>query len=115
MKNEKNRYKIPPKNVFKQFFNDLLTKFSCFDSHSGYYRQTHGISMGSKISPYLANVFCHMMESEKILPFEKNGKILKYVRYVDDVFICCDKNFTETILKNMNSFHSQLRFTKQKN
>ena len=114
MKNEKNRYKIPPKNVFKHFFNDLLTKFSCFDSHSGYYRQTHGISMGSKISPYLANVFCHMMESEKILPFEKNGKILKYVRYVDDVFICCDKNFTEKILKNMNSFHPQLQFTKQK-
>ena len=55
-----------------------------------------------------------MMETEKILPFEKNGKILKYVKYVDDVFICCDKNLTEKILKNMNSFHSQLQFTKQK-
>ena len=66
VKNENNRWKIPPRSVFQQFFNDLLTKFSCFDSHSGYFRQKHGISMGSKISPFLANVFCHMMESDKI-------------------------------------------------
>ena len=113
VKNENNRYKIPPKKIFKKFFLDLLTNFSCFDSHAGYYRQKQGISMGSKISPFLANVFCHMMEAEKILPFEKSGKILKYVRYVDDVFICCEKDSTSNILKSMNSFHDQLKFTKQ--
>ena len=36
-----------------------------------------------------------------------------YVRYVDDVFICCDKKSTANILKSMNSFHDQLKFTKQ--
>lgn len=112
-KNDRNRYKIPPVGIFKTFFNNILTKFSCFDSHCGYYRQTKGISMGSKISSFLANVFCHMMESEKILPYEKNGKILKYVRYVDDVFICCDKKYTDEILRNMNNYHDQLVFTKQ--
>ena len=113
VKNENNRYKIPPKSLFQKFFNDLLTNFSCFDSHSGFYRQKHGISMGSKISPFLANVFCHMMEVDKILPFEKTGEILKYVRYVDDVFIFCEKKSTEKILKKMNSFHEQLKFTKK--
>ena len=34
-------------------------------------------------------------------------------RYVDDVFIVCEENSAEKILKKMNSFHDQLKFTKK--
>jgi hypothetical protein len=55
----------------KKFFLDLLTNFLCFDLHAEYYRQKQGISMGSKISPFLANVFCHMMDAKKIVHSKK--------------------------------------------
>ena len=47
--------------------------------------------MGGQMSPSLANIFCHMFEMEIIENEIKNGSILAYYRYVDDILLILKK------------------------
>ena len=107
-----NKLKIP-KTILKNFFIDILTKFSSFSTLTGYFKQINGISMGSKLSPGLANIYCSIMENEIIKNFEKSNIIFFYKRYVDDVFIVCLKNKKNIILQKMNEFATDLKFTEE--
>ena len=69
-------YDIPPRTIFKQFFHDTLLKYSSFQTVTGYYIQTQGLSMGGRLSPVLADIFCHMMEQKIILKNIEQGNIL---------------------------------------
>ena len=48
--------KPPPETLMKKFFSDVVLKYSSFHTLAGFYRQKEGLSMGSKISPSLANI-----------------------------------------------------------
>ena len=54
---ENNHNSFPPRNIFQEFLLAVLLKFSAFWNLNGYYRQQEGLSMGSKLSPALANIF----------------------------------------------------------
>ena len=103
---------FPPRLIFEQMFIDCLTKFSSFSTLDGFYKQTEGLSMGSRLSPALANIFCHMME-ENVISGYCGNKILFYVRYVDDIFVIIKKGFSTEILNEMNTFDSFLSFVPQ--
>ena len=60
------RIPFPPKDKFKHFLKEILLKFNCFTSLAGCYRQISGCSMGSRLSPILANIYVHLMEESII-------------------------------------------------
>ena len=58
--------KILPKITFKNFLYHMIIKFNLFSTVGGFYQQTDGLSMGSKISPLIANFYLNIMESKII-------------------------------------------------
>ena len=103
----------PPRSLFEKYFMQVLLQFSSFQTLSGFYRQKSGLSMGSKISPSLANIFCHMMEENIIQGYIDKGIIISYQRYVDDVAVILKKGYKEEILKKMNDFDPSLKWTSE--
>lgn len=65
--------------------------------------------MGSPLSPILAQLVMHSMET-KILN-QKNLPIFFYKRYVDDCLLCIPKNKQHTILNTFNSMNQAIQFT----
>lgn len=55
-----------PRKIFRKFLTDTLLKYCSFHRLVGIFRQKEGLSMGSKISPAIANIYCHIMESQKL-------------------------------------------------
>ena len=102
----------PPRPVFEKCFNECLTEFSGFSTLNGYYKQKSGVSMGSKLSPALANIFCTIME-EQIIKKYMGGKVIAYFRYVDDILVIGKKGSFDNILKEMNNFDENLNFVLQ--
>ena len=67
--------------------------------------------MGGKMSPSLANIFCHMFEMEIIENEIKNGSILAYYRYVDDILVILKKGKKIDLLEKLNRFDKNWGFT----
>lgn len=76
-----------------------------------FYKQTFGLSMGSKLSPLLADVFMSDLESEL-----ENEKLFPRVwwRYVDDIFALLKERYLPQTLDLLNSRHSTIKFTVEK-
>ena len=104
----------PPREIFREFFHNTLLQYSSFCTVSGYYRQIEGVSMGSRLSPIVADLFVHLMEESVIRKHIENGNLIFYSRYVDDV-CAIHKTGTEIMIQNeMNSFDNFLSFTTEK-
>ena len=103
--------KTPPRDVLENFFMQILTKFSTFEALNGFFRQTSGVSMGGKLSPSFANIFCNLFELEIIENEMQNGTILAYYRYVDDIFVVLKKNNKNKLLEKLNGLDKNLGFT----
>ena len=101
----------PSRETLKSFFKNILTDYNNFHALTGFYKQTSGCSMGSKLSPGLANIFCSLFETEIIEPLINSGKILHYSRYVDDIFCILRKGEKISLLKKLNNFDTELNFT----
>ena len=67
--------------------------------------------MGGKLSPAIANIFCHMFEMQIIEDEINNGTILAYHRYVDDIFVVLKKGKKLGLLDKLNNFDRNLKFT----
>ena len=68
--------------------HDLLytcVSSSCFQFQGKYYEQTAGTSMGSPISPVLADIFMEEFESSSLLFADLRPSL--WLRYVDDTII----------------------------
>ena len=102
---------VPKKNIFKEFLTGVLIKFSAFSTLNGYYRQKEGLSMGSKLSPAISNIFLNMMECIIIKNFIDQNILLFYCRYVDDCCLLVRKRYKNIIFQKMNSFDPYLKFT----
>ncbi len=72
------------------------------------YKQENGLPMGSPLSPVLAE-FCMQSLEEAIV--EKHPYIKHWVRYVDDVYAIVNSRKSNSILKQLNSYHPSIQFT----
>ena len=108
---EDNLDNFPPQLILKEFMLGVLLKFSAFTTLNGFYRQTEGLAMGSKLSPAISNIFLHMLETTTITELLDQKILLFYSRYVDDCLLLVRKRAKNNILSKMNTFDSFLKFT----
>ena len=87
-------FPVLTKRNFQEIFQNILHDYSGFSTLTGYYKQTRGLAMGSKISSAVANIFMNMMETEIISKHIKNQNIVFYTRYVDDIYCFIKKTKT---------------------
>ena len=76
-----------------------------------FYRQNHGIAMGSRMAPPLAIVFMDAVESMMLASADLQPAI--YLRYIDDIFGIWTHgpDTLDTFLDLLNSFHPSLKFS----
>ena len=90
---------------------ELCMKQNLFTFRGKFYKQTFGLSMGSKLSPLLAEVFMSDLEVE----VEKEKYFPRvWKRYVDDVFALARERYLPKTLNLLNSRHSSINFTVEK-
>ncbi|XP_030758536.1 uncharacterized protein LOC115884178 [Sitophilus oryzae] len=93
-----------------ELFRVCLTG-SYFSWNSNYYEQTEGVTMGSPISPIIANFFMERFE-EKAL----ESSVLKpavWFRYVDDTFVVWKhgRDSLDDFLHHLNTQSPSIKFT----
>ena len=99
---------IPKQNFMRLL--EICVKNNVFEFDNQFYKQKEGLSMGSPISPVLANLFMEYVESE-LLPNVRNKPVL-WIRYVDDIFaLIKNESDHEDLLNNLNSLSSTIKFT----
>ena len=91
----------PPKTKFREFLEAVLTKHNVFECLTGVYRQKDGLPMGSSLSPLLANIFVAMFEESVVKKLQKEGKVLVWLRYADDVLAIIRKRSLKTVLEKL--------------
>ena len=105
---------IPP-DYPKEIFVELMktaSKLVEFSFNNNMYKQIDGVAMDSPLSVALANIFVGYHESKL---FESTTKPFLYHRYVDDTFaIFGSEKECTSFLKALNSMHSALKFTFEK-
>ncbi|XP_055633647.1 uncharacterized protein LOC129773989 [Toxorhynchites rutilus septentrionalis] len=106
------RKRVPPNQIDAYL---LVTK-TCmnqnfFSFRGKFYKQTFGLSMGSKLSPLLTEVFMKDFETE--LAKEKFFPRM-WRRYVDDIFAVVKERYLKQTLELLNSRHRTIKFTVEK-
>lgn len=74
-----------------------------------FYQQTSGTSMGSKLAPYLSNVFMSNMEVNLKQNFNLFPRI--WLRYVDDIFAIVKQPNLSAIFNHINTIDPAIKFT----
>ena len=64
---------------------DLCISNCCFSFNNNYFKQMSGMSMGSPISPILANLFLEHLETTRL--FNIVPREVLWFRYVDDILV----------------------------
>ena len=90
----------------------MLTDFNYFRTEIGVFKQKGGLGMGTSLSPLLAKLFMSIFEKSVVDKLISQGLILKWYRYVDDVFCILLTESKEKVFNKLNSWDSQLKFTK---
>jgi putative heme iron utilization protein len=104
-----NLSKIDVKNLL-----NLATKESLFIFNGVYYYQTDGVAMGSPLGPLLANSFMSHYEQIWLNECPAEFKPKFYRRYVDDIFILCEKaEHLELFKTYFNTKHINIKFTSE--
>ena len=87
------------------------TQKSHFQFNNEYYEQVDGVSMGSPLGPFFANIFMSHLESLHISKLKALG-VISWHRYVDDVFAVVENDTCHlNILDILNSIHKNIDFT----
>ena len=108
---KQNKLKTAFKNrTLKKLLRDACTK-TPFSINGELYRQIDGVSMGSPLSPTLANIIMTALEDEIVRDLIDQNVIKFYTRYVDDTLVLIKPSDTNFVLNKLNSYHSQIQFT----
>ena len=95
-------------------FSQLLLKATTenlFTANGKLYKQIDGVSMGGPLSVVFAGCFLNYMEEKVVAP--RNP--IFYARYVDNTYVRRKKNGEDELYNALNSFHSNIRLTIEKN
>ncbi|OXA56044.1 hypothetical protein Fcan01_09800 [Folsomia candida] len=79
-----------------------------FTWRGGLFKQTEGSPMGSPISAIFAELFMEFLEESLI---KHNSDIKFWRRFVDDTFSIIKSRKAKQILKKLNNFHPNIKFT----
>ncbi|XP_055590291.1 uncharacterized protein LOC129742418 [Uranotaenia lowii] len=107
------RRRVPPNQIEAYIaVAEVCMKQNYFMFRGKFYKQTFGLSMGSKLSPLLAEVFMGDFETD----LEKKEKLFPRVwwRYVDDIFASVKERYLPQTLELLNNQHSSIKFTVEK-
>ena len=88
---------------------ELCTKELHFSFNQKIYQQIDGVVMGNPLGPVLANIFMVELENTKV-PAMSNI-IINWNRYVDDTIAFVKEDQIKTVLKELNKFHKDIKFT----
>ena len=83
-----------------------------FSFDGNIYRQVNGVAMGSPLGPVIANIF--MVELEKKVIPTISDKVSLWYRYVDDTFTFVKKGEVDNVLRILDNFHNNIKFTFEK-
>ena len=103
----------------KDEFSDLvkfLLNNTYFQFNNNFFQQLIGSPMGSKTSPVLSNIAMEDLEVEIISKIKTKLKVrlMKYYRFVDDIYTIVPTVHINEILNIFNSHDSYLKFTLEK-
>lgn len=93
---------------------EIVLNQNYFEFNKKFFKQTFGLSMGSPLSPLLAEIFMANFEVNKVIntPLAKQHIICWY-RYVDDVFVCFDGSNRQlnNFVEHINSLNPKIQFS----
>ena len=88
----------------------LVLEKCVFTFQDKFFKQLHGIAMGSPCSPVVANIYMEYFENFALGP--KLPILVKdWKRYVDDVFSIIPKGNQDKMLQYLNSIDPHIKFT----
>ncbi|CAH8464949.1 unnamed protein product [Schistosoma rodhaini] len=90
---------------------ELCLRSTLFIFRGDLYRQKEGIAMGSPVSPIVANLFMHSLETSAIARSVFPPKV--WLRYVDDIFVIIKQDYLEELFANVNNISEQINLTKE--
>jgi hypothetical protein len=75
--------------------------------------QQEGLAMGAPTSAILAEIFIQHLEHNDILKILQKRRILDYYRYIDDILIIYNENYTDinNTLADFNVIHPNIQYT----
>ncbi|XP_078355465.1 uncharacterized protein LOC144640130, partial [Oculina patagonica] len=91
---------------------ELVLTLNSFSFNGGFYQQTGGVAMGSRLGPNYACLFVGHVE-EQIFQQYPGRKPDLYKRYIDDIVgaASCSKSELDDFATFVNNFHPSLQFT----
>ena len=88
---------------------EFCLKHTCFLFEGEYYKQVHGATMGSPISPFFANLFMEEFEV-KVLSSVPHPPHL-WLGYMDDTFVIQEAKHSQQLFQHINSQDPHIQFT----
>ena len=104
---------IPQRENFREVLHSILVERSFFNTQIGLFRQKKGLSMGSALSPLLANLFLGILERSIVRELQKAGHVVSWLRYADDIITITKKGSRDLILQKLNQWDHHLSFTSE--
>ena len=107
---QNNRIQVPvPREMFMSLLR-LCVEGTVFEFEGLFFRQRHGIAMGSPLSPVLAGLFMEYFECELLSTLSPAPPL--WLRYVDDVLLIWpnEEDFG-SFLSNVNALSDSINFT----
>nr|CAX83713.1 reverse transcriptase [Schistosoma japonicum] len=103
------RCPLEPSEIIKCL--SLCLNSTLFKFRGDLYKQTEGVAMGSPVSPIVANLFMHSLETNALSKCVYPPKL--WLRYVDDTFIITKRDALDELFENVNSISNKIKFTKE--
>ena len=107
-----NRSELTPKQITELTRTCLKTTF--FKQNGKFFQQTEGASMGSPLSPVIANMYMETLEEKSIQTSELKPKL--WLRYVDDILVIWShgEDTLDDFLEHLNTQNDAIKFTMEK-
>ena len=77
-----------------------------------FYKQTHGCSMGSPVSPIISNLYMEQFERLALTSFDGIGPS-KWFRYVDDTWVLIKQSELDKFVDHINNIDPNIKFTQE--
>ena len=84
---------------------------TCFIFQGRFHEQTEGASMGSPLSPIIANLYMEVFEKQAINTAVYPPRFWR--RFVDDTFVIIKKTQEDSFFEHINAIDGKIQFTKE--